>query len=69
MKNAKKIGLAGQILMILGSILYVVVLVGYETNLLVTAITAIYAAAIVLMAIGRIGTRKERKAAKAAAAE
>lgn len=67
MKNAKKIGGIGRILMVLGSILYVIVLLGNETKLLVGAISALYVAAIVLMLVGFIGGRKERKAAKEAA--
>lgn len=62
MKNAKKIGNIGQLLMILGSAMYLAELVWLKTEMLTGVISAIYAVALVLMFIGWIGTRKERKA-------
>ena len=64
MKNAAKIFDIGQLLMILGSALYVVELVWIETAALTTAIAAIYAISLVLILIGWIGTKDERKAEK-----
>lgn len=67
MKNAKKIYNIGQLILVLGSILYVVELLTMETTAFTLAITAVYAVALVLMLIGWIGTRDERRAAKEAA--
>lgn len=72
MKNAKKIGGIGQLSMIVGSLLYLIQLVADMRGLvipgLMIVITLLYAVAIVLMVIGRIGTRGERRAAKQAKA-
>lgn len=68
MKNAKMIGNIGQILMVLGSALYLAELVWLKTEALTALISAIYAVALVLMLIGWVGTKDERKAAKEAAA-
>lgn len=67
MKNAKKIWNIGQIIMVLGSILYVVELLTMETPAFTMGITAVYAVSLVLMLIGWIGTKDERRAAKEAA--
>lgn len=67
MKNAKKIGNIGQILMILGSVLYLAELVWLKTEALTVAISVVYAAALILMFIGWMGTKDERRAAKEAA--
>lgn len=64
MKGAMKIYNAGQWIMILGSALYVVELFTIESKAMTLAITAIYAAALILMLIGWIGTKDERKAEK-----
>lgn len=64
MKHAKRIGGIGQLIMIIGSILYVVSLLTAETNATVITISCLYAAALVMMLIGWIGTKDERKAAK-----
>ena len=64
MKNAAKIFDIGQLLMILGSALYVLELVYVETAALTTAIAVIYAISLVLILIGWIGTKDERKAEK-----
>ena len=62
MKNAKKIGDIGQALLVLGSALYIVELMPG----LVAVISIVYAAALILMLIGWIGSREERQAKKAA---
>ena len=64
MKNAAKIFDIGQLIMILGSALYVVELTIVENAALTAAITVIYAIALVLILIGWIGTKDERKAEK-----
>ena len=64
MKNAAKIFDIGQLIMILGSALYVVELTIVESAALTAAITVIYAIALVLILIGWIGTKDERKAEK-----
>lgn len=66
MKNANKIGQIGDILLVLGSALYVYELLTVDTAALTAVISVIYAAALVLKLIHRIGTRNERRAAKAA---
>ena len=67
MKNAKKIKGIGELLMILGSALYVFELVASDGWTLTLPISCIYIAALVLMGIGWHGTRDERRAAKEAA--
>ena len=64
MKNAARIFDIGQMIMILGSLLYVVELTIVESAALTAAITVIYAIALVLILIGWIGTKDERKAEK-----
>ena len=64
MKNAAKIFDIGQLIMILGSVLYVVELTIVESSALTAAITVIYAISLVLILIGWIGTKDERKAEK-----
>ena len=64
MKNAAKIFDIGQLIMILGSALYVVELTIVENATLTAAITVIYAISLVLILIGWIGTKDERKAEK-----
>ena len=64
MKNAAKIFDIGQLIMILGSALYLVELTLVENTALTAAITVIYAIALVLILIGWIGTKDERKAEK-----
>ena len=64
MKNAAKIFDIGQLIMILGSVLYLVELTIVESTALTTAITVIYAISLVLILIGWIGTKDERKAEK-----
>lgn len=65
MKNAKKIYGAGQLVLVIGSVLYLVELLFYESWPFTLFICGIYAAALVLLAIGWIGTREERRAQKA----
>ena len=67
MKNAKKIKGIGELLMILGSAMYVFELVAADSLSLTLPISCVYAAALVLMGIGWYGTRDERRAAKEAA--
>lgn len=67
MKNAKKIYNIGEVLLVLGSALYLAELMSMGKLALTLPISCIYVVALVLMLIGRIGTREERKAAKAAA--
>ena len=64
MKNAAKIFDIGQLLMILGSALYLVELTVVESAALTAVITVIYAISLVLILIGWIGTKDERKAEK-----
>ena len=66
MKNAKKIKGIGELLLILGSAMYVLELVASDGWTLTLPISCVYAVALVLMLIGWIGTREERKAARAA---
>lgn len=65
MKNAKTIGNIGQLLLVLGSALYVVELLPWSISGLVGAISVIYAISLILLAIGWVGTKEERKAEKA----
>lgn len=65
MKNAKKIYGAGQLVLIVGSLMYLVELLYYESWPFTLFICGVYAAALVLLAIGWIGTREERQAQKA----
>ena len=67
MKNAKKIKGIGELLMILGSILYVLELVASNGWSLTLPISCIYIVAVVLMGIGWYGTKDERRAAREAA--
>lgn len=64
MKNAKKIGAIGRLIMVLGSVLYLLELLLLKTEALTALISAVYAVSLVLMLIGWIGTKDERKAAK-----
>ena len=64
MKNAARIFDFGQLLMILGSALYLVELTLVESAMLTMAITVIYAVSLVFILIGWIGTKDERKAEK-----
>ena len=64
MKNAAKIFDIGQMILILGSLLYLVELTVLETLLLTSLIAVVYAISLVLILIGWIGTRDERKAEK-----
>ena len=64
MKNAARIFDIGQLLMILGSALYLVELTVMENEALTTAIAVIYVISLVLILIGWIGTKDERKAEK-----
>ena len=66
MKNAKQIGGIGQVLLVLGSALYLVELLWQAAPSFTLPICCIYAVALVLLFIGWIGTRDERRAAKAA---
>ena len=66
MKNAKRIGGIGQLIMIIGSILYVATLLTSETTASAIAISAIYVVAMIMMFIGWLGTRDERRAEKEA---
>lgn len=66
MKHAKTIGDIGSILMVLGSILYLVdILSAVIIPGVQIILCCVYGAALVLMLIGHIGTREERKARKA----
>ena len=67
MKNEMKIYNIGQLLLVLGSALYVVDLVAYESWTFTLAICGASAVALILMLIGWCGTREERAARKAAA--
>lgn len=67
MKNAKKIKGIGELLMILGSAMYVLELVSSDGWSLTLPISCVYIAALVLMGIGWHGTKDERRAAKEAA--
>ena len=64
MKNAAKIFDIGQLILILGSALYLVELTLVESPALTMAIAVIYAISLVLILIGWIGTKDERKAEK-----
>ena len=66
MKNAKMIGNIGQLLLVIGPILYVVELTPTQVPGLVTVISIVYALSLVLMFIGWLGTKEERKAKKEA---
>ena len=67
MKNAKKIGEIGRLILVLGSALYAFELLNPSAPNLTLPVSLIYAVALVLMIIGWIGTKDERKAAKAEA--
>lgn len=64
MKNAAKIFDIGQMILILGSLLYLVELTILETPFLTSLIAVVYAISLVLILIGWIGTRDERRAEK-----
>ena len=64
MKNAARIFDYGQLLMILGSVLYLVELTIVENEALTTVIAVIYVISLVLILIGWIGTKDERRAEK-----
>ena len=64
MKNAAKIYDIGQLMLILGSALYLVQLILLDSPNLTVVIAVIYAISLVLLLIGWIGTRDERKAEK-----
>ena len=66
MKNARKIYDIGQVILVIGSLMYLVELMSKGALVLTLPITCVYAVALVLMLIGWIGTKDERKAAKAA---
>lgn len=63
MKNAGKIFDIGQVLMILGSVLYLAELF-LKTEKMTLPIAIVYIISTILMLIGWIGTRDERKARK-----
>ena len=63
----KKIGLIGDILLVLCSVLYVYALLTMQTPVLTALISVVYAAAVVLKLVHRVSTREERRAAKEAA--
>ncbi len=65
MKNAKKIYGVGQLVLVLGSILYLVELLYYESWAFTLSICGVYAVALVLLLIGWVGTREERREKKA----
>ncbi len=67
MKNAKKIKGIGELLMILGSAMYVLELVASSGWSLTLPICCVYAVSLVLMGIGWYGMKDERRAAKEAA--
>jgi len=67
MKNAKLIGLIGDILLVLGSVVYVYALLNIQTAVLTAVISVIYGAAVVCKLVHRVATREERRAAKEAA--
>ena len=64
MKNAARVFDYGQLLMILGSVLYLVELTLVESEMLTMAITVIYVISLIFILIGWIGTKDERKAEK-----
>lgn len=65
MKNAKKIYDIGQLLIVLGSILYVVELLTCDSWKNTLCIAGVYVVALVLTLIGWCGTKEERQAQKA----
>lgn len=65
MKNAKKIYNIGQLLLVLGSALYVVELVNMNIRSLTLPISCIYAVSLILMLIGKLGSRSKKKKKKA----
>ena len=67
MKNVKMINNIGDILLILGSALYVYALLTMQTPVLTAIISVVYAIAVVLKLVYLVSTREERKAAKEAA--
>ena len=67
MKNVKMIGNIGDILLVLGSLVYVYALLNMQTTLLTAVISIIYGIAVVCKLVYRVATRDERKAAKEAA--
>lgn len=66
MKNAKKIYNIGQVILVIGSLMYIAELLSQGAVTLTLPISCVYAVSLVLLLIGWIGTREERKAAKAA---
>ena len=66
MKNAKKIKGIGELLMILGSAMYVLELVASNGWSLTLPISCVYVVSVVLMGIGWYGMKDERRAAKSA---
>jgi len=66
MKNAKRIGGIGQLIMIIGSLLYIFTLLTAETTMMTVIISCVYIVALILMLIGWVGTREERKAEREA---
>lgn len=67
MKNVKMIGNIGDLLLVLGSAVYVYALLSIQTTLLTAIIGAIYLAAVAFKLAHFVLTREERRAAKAAA--
>lgn len=66
MKNAKKIRNIGDVLLVIGSLMYIYELLVKETKGLTIAICCVYAVSVVLMLIGWFGTKEERMAEKEA---
>lgn len=65
LKNAKKIYTFGQLVMVLGSAIYLFELITQERYGLTMPIAIIYTVSVVMMLIGWIGTKDERKEEKA----
>ena len=68
MKNVKKLGTIGRILLVLGSVMYLLELlpIGLECWTFTLVICGVYAVALILMLIEWIATRDERRAQKEA---
>lgn len=65
LKSAKKIYNIGELILVIGSALYLVDLLTKERFGLTLPISIIYAVAVVLIVIGWVGTRDERREEKA----
>lgn len=64
LEKAHKFSGIGQIILVIGSLMYVAELVGYGSKALTLALCVVYGISIVFMLIGWFGTKEERKAQK-----